>query len=352
MLSREGALLAGSRLGALWHRMREFEVRTLTLQDRGRRYHIDPIDRIFINGEMNLRSYGSRALASLRERVISVRKARARESACSPENFRKIKAELRRLKGTIKMLEISLNDTTANTLQKKDWMITDQKNSSSEGETTMRQIAGPETKKRARDPEPPETHRFDKQGAGEEKHVRKKLQTELERALLSRNRSGARGAPDRRKWSGDGPRARRPPSCPCPRRRRRRASRCGGPSRPRGMSEPPSPIRQRPVSRDRPASRARTPAAESEGSPYFPDADHDPLLRVSRPPSYDDYVDEEPRVIIQRDVRVEEALKKQAKEYKAKCRRERDEAWWPLSLLVPTARRRKAKLLMRSGAGS
>ena len=80
------------------------------------------------------------------------------------------------------------------------------------------------------------------------------------------------------------------------------------------------------MSRDRPASRARTPAAESEGSPYFPDADHDPLLRVSRPPSYDDYVDEEPRVIIQRDVRVEEALKKQAKEYKAKCRRERDEA--------------------------
>ena len=44
-----------------------------------------------------------------------------------------------------------------------------------------------------------------------EKSVRKKLQTELEKRP-SPNRSGARGAPDRRRWSGDGPRASRPPS--------------------------------------------------------------------------------------------------------------------------------------------
>ena len=43
-------------------------------------------------------------------------------------------------------------------------------------------------------------------------------------------------------------------------------------------------------------------------------------------------------MIIQRDVRVEEALKKQAKEYKAKCRRSATRRW-PLSQQGPTARR-------------
>ena len=241
----------------------------------------------------------------------------------SPENFRKIKAELRRLKGTIKMLEISLNDTKS-TLQKRDWMITDQKNSLVKEKQRCDKLLDRKQKNEREIRNLLKRIDATNKALEKEKSVRKKLQTELEkRPSPEPERSSRSSRPSqiqqRRSSRGSTAELSLPASPPPSREPLRRTASAAR------MSEPPSPQR-RPVSRDRPASRARTPAAESEGSPYFPDADHDPLLRVSRPPSYDDYVDEEPRVIFQRDVRVEEALKKQAKEYKAKCRRERDEA--------------------------
>jgi hypothetical protein len=273
---------------------------------------------------MNLRSTGVERLQAFEKGDLCTQGSNT-GVGLSPEDFRKIKAELRRLKGTIKMLEISLTDTRG-TLQKRDWMITDQKNSLVKEKQRCDKLLDRKQKNER------EIRNLLKRIDGvnkmmeKEKNVRKKLQTELEK----RPQPEPERRPSRRSTESTAQLTRRssreslpasPPPSREPLRRAESAAR---------MSEPPSPSRsmqQRPDSRQqRPASRARTPAAESEGSPYFPDADHDPLLRVSRPPSYDDYVDEEPRVIIQRDVRVEEALKKQAKEYKAKCRRERDEA--------------------------
>ena len=165
--------------------------------------------------------------------------------------------------------------------------------------------------------EPPETNRCDEQGAGEGKSEERSSDRAEKRP--SPIRSGARGLRPSQ-INKEGLRG-RPPSCPA---RAAAAAARAAAGRVGSACRSAESHQTTPVSRDRPASRQGRPL-RGRGSPYF-DADHDPLLRVSRPPSYDDYVDEEPRVIIQRDVRVEEALKKQAKEYKAKCRRERDEA--------------------------
>jgi hypothetical protein len=288
---------------------------------------IDPIDRIFINGEMNLRSTGVERLQAF-ERGDLCTQGESTGVGLSPENFRKIKAELRRLKGTIKMLEISLKDTQQ-TLQKRDWMITDQKNSLVKEKQRCDKLLDRKQKNEREIRNLLKRIDATNKALEKEKSVRKKLQTELEkRPQPEPERSSRSSRPsqmERRRASRESTAELSLPASPPPSREPLRRAESAA-----RMSEPPSPSRsmqQRPDShQQRPASRARTPAAESEGSPYFPDADHDPLLRVSRPPSYDDYVDDEPRVIIQRDVRVEEALKKQAKEYKAKCRRERDEA--------------------------
>jgi len=299
---------------------------------------IDPIDRIFIDGEMNLRSTGVERLQAFEKGDLCTQ-GESTGVGLSPENFRKIKAELRRLKGTIKMLEISLTDTKQ-TLQKRDWMITDQKHSLVKEKQRCDKLLDRKQKN-----EREIRNLLKRVDSGnklleKEKNVRKKLQTELEKRPSPEPERSSRSARpsqmERRRSSRESTAELSLPASPPPSRQQLPRSESAA-----RMSEPPSPQR-RPASRDRPASRARTPAAESEGSPYFPDADHDPLLRVSRPPSYDDY-DEEPRVIIQRDVRVEEALKKQAKEYKARLRRERDEA-----VAIITARAdgetRKAKI--------
>ena len=124
---------------------------------------IDPIDRIFIDGEMNLRIHGSRALASLRRRgdlcsqgesdrsrgvalVQGVEKAR---SAASAYHFNLGSAvAVRRLQQAEpktwpqyrdarrdNLTRARLNDTrrarSRKTRDKRDWMITDQKQSGS-----------------------------------------------------------------------------------------------------------------------------------------------------------------------------------------------------------------------------
>ena len=278
---------------------------------------IDPIDRIFINGEMNLRSTGVERLQAF-ERGDLCSQGESTGVGLSPENFRKIKAELRRLKGTIKMLEISLNDTR-NTLQKRDWMITDQKNSLVKEKQRCDKLLDRKQKNER------EIRNLLKRIDGmnkaleKEKSVRKKLQTELEKRPSpepERSSRSSRPSQMERRRSSRGSTAElsinaSPPPSREPLRRAESAAR---------LSEPPSPRASPGVAR--PARVAGADARRGvEGSPVLPRRRPRSLLRVSRPPSYDDYVDEEPRVIIQRDVRVEEALKKQAKEYKAKCRR-------------------------------
>ena len=98
----------------------------------------------------------------------------------SPEDFRKIKAELRRLKGTIKMLEISLKDTQQ-TLQKRDWMITDQKHSLVKEKQRCDKLLDRKQKNEREIRNLLKRIDATNKALEKEKSVRKKLQTELEK---------------------------------------------------------------------------------------------------------------------------------------------------------------------------
>ena len=128
---------------------------------------------------MNLRSTGVDRLQAFEKGDLCTQ-GESTGVGLSPENFRKIKAELRRLKGTIRMLEISLTDTKQ-TLQKRDWMITDQKNSLVKEKQRCDKLLDRKQKN-----EREIRNLLKRVDSGnklleKEKSVRKKLQTELEK---------------------------------------------------------------------------------------------------------------------------------------------------------------------------
>ena len=85
----------------------------------------DVIARLFIAGEQCLRSTGVSRLHAF-ERGDLCKRGDETGIGMSSENFRKVKGELQRLKGTVRALEIHL-DTAQTTLQKRDWALTDAK---------------------------------------------------------------------------------------------------------------------------------------------------------------------------------------------------------------------------------